>query len=130
MHVVSPSAPPTQLIALLMPADAGAPCRIVSVRNRAAAISEAIGGGLIDDVLIGGTTGGMYVLYAGDEDSDEQIVRPDNPRAAVQAARLGHHGREVQRRLRGTVLATGLHATGTGDTDSADPAEQTSLEVA
>ena len=114
MHVVSPGASPAQLTALLMPAQVETPCQIVSVRNRSAAISEAIGGGLIDDVLVGGTAGGMYVIYACD---DEQTTRPANPRATVLAVRLGHYGREVQRRLRGTVLVVGLLADGTGDTD-------------
>ncbi|HEY6798478.1 MAG TPA: hypothetical protein VI248_27690 [Kineosporiaceae bacterium] len=57
-------------------------------------------------MVSGAVTSGMFVIYAPDSASS------DNPRAAVLAARLGYHGRDIQRRLRGDILVAGLEPGG------------------
>ena len=109
---------------LLVPAGMDRPVNLCQVADSAAAISDAIGGHLLDDtftvalpgavplgkVVSGGVLVGFYLA----EDRAELV---DNPRFAVLAARLGLHERGFQRGLRGDVLVLGCAADGLRDAD-------------
>jgi hypothetical protein len=100
--------------ALLIPADLQRRCAVLELVLTAAALSDAIGGGLLDDALTDTIDGAGYCLYA-DADRIAQGL-PDNPRAVLLAARLGwiHLADRVQ--LLGDILITGADDTG-NDTD-------------
>jgi hypothetical protein len=75
------------------------------LRLTASELSDAIGGGLLEDALTAGTGGFGYTFYV-----DEFRVAkglPGNSRAAVLAARLGHVTRAWLADLRGDVLVLG-----------------------
>lgn len=96
--------------ALRVPADPVEPLAVVRVKPSATALSEAIGGGLLDDSVQGWTAGDGYTFYL-----DENRVRkglPDNARAATLAARLGHTDRIWLSEVRGDVLITGCTLRG------------------
>ncbi|HET9657759.1 MAG TPA: hypothetical protein VFP72_20575 [Kineosporiaceae bacterium] len=68
-------------------------------------MSDAIGGGLLEDALTGERDGFGYAFYV-----DEHRVAkglPRNDRAAVLSARLGHVTRAWLADLRGDVLVLG-----------------------
>jgi hypothetical protein len=68
-------------------------------------ISAAIGGGLVEDALTGQVGGAGYTFYA--DQNRVMKALPDNDRAAVLAARLGHTQRGLMAGLRGDVLVLG-----------------------
>jgi hypothetical protein len=95
----------TSALGLRIPADIGAPVKLVALTLTAVELSEAIGGGLLEEALDGEYDGGGYTFYL-----DEHRVAkgmPRNERAAVLAARLGHVGRELLSDLRGDALVMG-----------------------
>jgi hypothetical protein len=94
------------VLALRVPADPRRPVEVVAVTVSAVALSEQIGGGLLDDSCHGETNGQAYTMYL-DEDRVTKGL-PDNPRAAVLAARLGQLDRDWQAGLRGDVLLVGM----------------------
>lgn len=98
------------LRALLVPADTARECALVEVAATAAAISDTIGGGLLDDQPCEVTGGAAYSVYA-DLDRD-MLGLPANPRALRLAQLLGwpRHGREQP--PRGDVLVLGLDHQG------------------
>jgi hypothetical protein len=100
------------LRALLVPADLARPAAVVLVADTARAFSWALGDVLFDSVNAV-HAGHRFAIYLPDDPTN----RPDNPRAAVLAARLGLHDRDVQARLRGDVLLTGLHPDHDDDHD-------------
>jgi hypothetical protein len=107
---------PVVLRALLIPADPARPVGTISVADTAVAFSHALGDVLLDTITAE-DAGHRYAIYLPDDPSGQ----PDNPRAAVLAARLGLHGRDVQGRLRGDVLVTGLHPDRDDDQDVPPP---------
>jgi hypothetical protein len=96
----------TSSLGLRIPADIGAPVRLVALSLTAVELSEAIGGGLLEEALDGEYNGDGYTFYL-----DEHRVAkgmPGNERAAVLATRLGHVNRELMADLRGDALVMGL----------------------
>ncbi|HET9654826.1 MAG TPA: hypothetical protein VFP72_05700 [Kineosporiaceae bacterium] len=106
------------LAVLLVPASVSVPVQVVHVPDSAAAIAAAIGADLLADEPItcplpdsSGEQAGIYLAA-------DAPLRPDNPRAAVLAARLGlDTDRTVMARLRGDILITGLNADSCADHD-------------
>ena len=93
------------VLGLRIPADAGCSVSLTTLRLTASALSDAIGGGLLEDALVGDVGGWGYTIYL-----DEHRVAkglPRNGRAAVLAARLGHVNRAWLADLRGDVLVLG-----------------------
>jgi len=93
------------VVGLLIPADRGEPVALVALGLRASQLSDAIGGGLLEDALYADCEGAGYTFYL-----DEQRVAkglPHNDRAAVLSARLGHVDRSWLAGLRGEVLVLG-----------------------
>ncbi len=93
------------VLGLRIPADAGGPLALAVLRLTASELSDAIGGGLLEDALIGDVDGAGYTFYL-----DEHRVAkglPRNERAGVLAARLGHVNRAWLADLRGDVLVLG-----------------------
>ncbi len=109
---------PVSVRALLIPADLARPCRLLDLTLTAAAFSDAIGGGLLDEALTdtGTTTPPRtgYTLYADADRHTKQL--PDNPRATLLAARLGWIDLADHLHLLGDLLLTGTDPTG-NDTD-------------
>jgi hypothetical protein len=105
---------PVSVRALLIPADLQRRCAVRELALTAAALSDAIGGGLLDEAL-SDTVGGLdYCLYA---DADRHAKRlPDNPRAVLLAARLGWIQLADRIHLHGDLLLTGTDPAG-NDTD-------------
>lgn len=103
--------------ALRVPADPGEPVTVVVVEVSAVALSEAIGGGLLDDSVQGTTAGDGYTIYL----DDERVMKglPGNPRAAALAVRLGHVDPTWLSDVRGDVLVTGC--TSWGDDSDVPP---------
>lgn len=100
--------------ALLIPADPQRPITLIDVEDSATAFSDAIDGGLLDDTITGRLGrrlgGSRYVMYLDERTRDVSGAGalPDNRRATVLAARLGHIDRDLLRRLRGDVPASVL----------------------
>jgi hypothetical protein len=93
------------VLGLRIPADAGRPVALTVLRLTASALSDAIGGGLLEDALTAEQEGGGYTFYV-DELRVAKGLR-GNDRAAVLAARLGHVTRAWLADLRGDVLVLG-----------------------
>jgi hypothetical protein len=102
------------VLALRVPAADRAPVELVRVAASAAAFSDAIGGGFLEEALDGTVDGGSYVVVL-DEHRVAKGLR-GNQRAAVLAARLGHVNRAWLADLRGDALVVGSGPGGT-DTD-------------
>jgi hypothetical protein len=111
MSSTSPDTRRRCLTALLVPVDGAGPCRLVQVPDRSAAISDAIGGGAIDEIVTGTVGGRLFTVYAPESGG------PRNTRAGTICARAGYEGRDVQRRLAGHILIVGQDPTGTRDVD-------------
>jgi hypothetical protein len=94
------------VLALRIPADDRQPVTVVSVALTAVALSEQIGGGLLDDTFHGVVDGESYCILLDEERLTKDL--PDNQRAATLAARLGHLERGWLAELRGDVLVTGI----------------------
>jgi hypothetical protein len=115
-----PTAGRPSLWALVIPANPDDACHVAQVTQSAAAISDAIGGGLIDDELCAvqareHQTGSEpadepHAIY---QDADrDRLGLPDNPRAHALATRLNWPHMANSTSLRGTVLVTGIDHTG------------------
>lgn len=105
------------LTGLLIPADPQCPCTVLVLRNSSPALSEAIGGGLIEDAYYGRICGQGYCLYLDDEREAKRL--PENARAVLLAARLSWVDQIDRLRLRGDALLTGTARNG----DDADVPE-------
>jgi hypothetical protein len=90
---------------LLVPADTSRPCLVENLALTAVALSDAIGGGLLEEGVHGQINGVTFCVYV-DEDRVAKKLRP-NERAAVLSARLGETGRSWLADLRGDVLILG-----------------------
>ena len=97
-----------RVTALLVPADDARPVRLVRVQDRAQVISEAIGGGLLEELAALLPGGEIVSLYLNENRC--AVGLPNNLRAARLAAslRLSHGVPSSQ--LRGDLLVTGLDA--------------------
>jgi hypothetical protein len=93
------------VLGLRIPADAEGAVSLVVLRLTASELSDAIGGGLLEDALVGDVGGWGYTIYL-DEHRVAKGLAP-NGRAAVLAARLGHVNRAWLADLRGDVLVLG-----------------------
>lgn len=116
---------PREITALLIPADPGEPCTVLALPLTSVALSDAIGGGLLDDAYYGSVTSntdgsaepvatqdagsGGYCLYLDEDRVPRQL--PLNDRAAALGIRLGWPPRHDVV-LRGDVLVTGATPTG------------------
>lgn len=96
--------PRSQLRALLVSAGS-APARIVEVAETAVAISDALGGHLLDDTTVGKLPDGRQLTFFRAENSE---ALPANPAAAALAARAAVTDQRTLARLRGPVLVLGL----------------------
>lgn len=93
------------VLGLRVPADNEQRVEVLELKLTAAAFSDAIGGGLLEESLHGEADRKTYIVYL-----DEQRVAkglPGNQRAALLAARLGHVHRDWMAELRGDVLILG-----------------------
>jgi hypothetical protein len=107
---------------LLIPADTTREVEVVNVADRAGAIADLIGVTLLADEPIranltgpGGQVVGLYL-------ANDPFALPDNPRAAVLAARLGLDvDRAVMARIRGDVMVCGISARSEQDLDVPGP---------
>jgi hypothetical protein len=89
----------------LVPADVARPVVLGALRLSASVLSEAIGGGLLEEALTAKDGRAGYTFYL-----DEQRVVKDlplNDRAAVLSARLGQVDRRWLAGLRGDALVMG-----------------------
>jgi hypothetical protein len=118
---------------LLVPADPAAPVEVISVANSARAISDAIGGHLLDDTTIGQLPdGSWFTFYLADASGlalpadgnvpalpadASGLALPDNLRAAALAARLGLVDRGLQAQIAGPVLLAGIEPRSGADID-------------
>jgi len=102
---------------LLVPADESRPVHVIVLRDTAAAFSQVLDGSLLDNTVTGLHAGRRFSFYL----QDRIAQRPDNPRVAALAARLGLHDRDVQAHLRGDVLVTGLRSGSDDDCDVPAP---------
>jgi hypothetical protein len=98
--------------ALHIPADPSQDCSLLLLEPSAAALSDALGGGLLDDAYYGAIGPDRYCLYL-DEMRQAKHLEP-NQRAAVLAARLGWENLRI--RLHGDALLVGTDS-GCRDTD-------------
>jgi hypothetical protein len=100
--------------ALLIPVDPGTRCAVLELALTAAALSDAIGGGLLDEALVESLDGVSYCVYADLDRVTRQL--PPNARVAVLAARLGWIDLVDRAHLRGDLLIVGADDQG-NDTD-------------
>lgn len=100
--------------ALLVPADEHRHCTVVVVPETAAALSDAIGGGLLDEVYQGRTLDHWCCVYGDEERAAKRL--PANDRARSLLAQLGWGGRIDARGLRGDLLFVGADSP-SADTD-------------
>lgn len=96
----------SDVLALRIPADESMPCELVRVRSSAAAFSDAIGGGLLDEVAFDRGGCPPYSAYL-DEDRDRKRL-PVNARAEALSVWLGWPERCEPVRWEGDVLIAGM----------------------
>lgn len=104
--------------ALIIPTNLARPSQITDLALSAATLSDAIGGGLLEDTLIDTFDGTRYCVYA---DADRLVRRhPQNHRAVLLASRLGWLDLVDRFHLLGDILILGADDTG-NDTDIRHP---------
>lgn len=77
---------PRYVLGLLLPADASRPAGVITVPASAVGLSDAIGGGLLDEIWQGVLSGRAYRVYADEERVTKRL--PQNARAVALAATL------------------------------------------
>lgn len=98
------------LCGLLVPADPGLSIALRTIEDSAVAISDLLGGVLLDDPLTWNLTDGISAaVYLGEDRAD----LPDNDRLSALATRLGIVDRVFHAAARGDALVLG--ATRHGD---------------
>jgi hypothetical protein len=96
---------PVTVHGLLVPWDLQRACQVRELALTAVALSDAIGGGLLEEGLYGEIDAAAYSVYL-DEDRVAKGL-PPNERAAVLSARLGKVERPWLADLRGDALFLG-----------------------
>ncbi|HET9658451.1 MAG TPA: hypothetical protein VFP72_24070 [Kineosporiaceae bacterium] len=93
------------VLGLRIPVDAGLPLSLMVLRLSLPELSDAIGGGLLEDALTGERDGSGYVFHV----DAHRVAKglPGNERAAILSARLGHVTRAWLADLRGDVPVLG-----------------------
>jgi hypothetical protein len=93
----------TPVLALRVPADLSEPVSLVAVELAEGALSEEIGGGPLDNSILGEVGGVGFTIYV------QRVAKglPGNERAAVLSARLGEVDRAWLAELRGVALVLG-----------------------
>jgi hypothetical protein len=79
--------PPGWLIGLLVPAEPDRACALLMLRDAASSLSEALGGGLLDERAVDGTPAHRCWLYL--DESRRSRLLPPNRRLERLAAALG-----------------------------------------
>jgi hypothetical protein len=99
------AAGPKSVLGLRIPADEKSPLSLAVLRLTASGLSAAVGGGLLEDALVGEAGGAGCRFYV----DENRVARglPRNDRAGVLAAHLGHVTRAWLANLRGDVLVLG-----------------------
>jgi hypothetical protein len=97
------------LTGLLVPADTGRPLALRAVADSAAAISDLLGGVLLDDAVTWNLGGGVCVSVYWAEDRADL---PVNERLSVLATRLGIVDRTFHAAARGDALLLGATRQG------------------
>ncbi|MBI1759111.1 MAG: hypothetical protein HYR62_07790 [Actinobacteria bacterium] len=90
---------------LLVPADELRCCAVLVVPDAAAPFSDAIGGGLLEEIHHDMAAGRRYCVY-GDEEREAKSL-PANTRAVVLVAQLGWVDHTARLGLRGDLLFVG-----------------------
>jgi hypothetical protein len=103
----SPAGP---LLGLLLVPGPSPVAALIPIADSARAISDTLGGHLVDDTLVAALDDGTAVTFYRTDLTGATVVPalPDNPAAAVLAARLGLTDWQDQTRLRGPILVLGL----------------------
>lgn len=92
-------------LGLRIPVDVSRPMVLTVLRLSASELSDAIGGGFLEDALTAEVDGAGYTFYVDEHRVAKGLQR--NERAAVLSARLGHVTRAWFADLRGDVLVLG-----------------------
>jgi hypothetical protein len=101
-----PSQRSRSVLALRVPADESMQGEILDVIASAAALSDAIGGGLLEDAVYGRVDGQDYCVYL---DEEREVKRlPGNRRAERLARLLGWSADDPAPTLLGDILITGV----------------------
>jgi hypothetical protein len=100
--------------ALLVPADPDRPCLVLALPPTATALSDAIGGGLLDDAVYATVNNLGYCVYL--DERRHPLGLPGNRRAALLATHLEWLALAWQVGLRGDALVAGVDRDG-NDTD-------------
>lgn len=95
---------------LLIPADPVRPCAVQRLPLSTAALSDAIGGGVLETVVTSAFEDCAFHVYADRHREARQL--PDNQRAILLSARLGCIQLVDRIQLRGDVLLTGSDTAG------------------
>lgn len=93
------------VLALRIPTDESSPVALALLRLSASELSDAIGGGLLEDALTDEVDEGGYTFYVDAHRAAKGL--PLNDRAGVLAVRLGHVCRAWLADLCGDVLVLG-----------------------
>jgi hypothetical protein len=107
---------------LLVPADLALPLTLCAVQDSATAISDLLGGVLLDDPLTWSLSGGVFAtVYR----AENRANLPVNQRLSVLATRLGIVARAFHAVARGNALLLGVLGAAPGDIDLDVPATVT-----
>jgi hypothetical protein len=98
------------LHALVIPADPARPCLVQRLPLSTTALSDAIGGGVLETVVISAFEDSTFQVYADRHRKAKKL--PDNQRAILLSARLGCIQLVDRIRLRGDILLTGVDDSG------------------
>ena len=90
---------------LLVPADVRLACRIVGLKDSAVAFSDALGGGLLEEIHHGAADGRAYCVYGDGDRVDKGLAT--NERFGMLAARLGWIDQAPRLALLGDLLIVG-----------------------
>lgn len=96
---------PIQARGLLVPANSAAPCTLRDLTLTAVALSDAIGGGLLEEALHGEIGGARFCVYLDEDRASKRL--PPNAKAAALCARLGQTDSAWMNGLLGDVLLLG-----------------------
>lgn len=98
------------VLGLLLPADPSRALTLLPVADTSPAFSDAIGGGLLEEIRSGIHHGRAYCLYGDEERVSRRL--PANPRAGTLAKLLGWRQQVPALALLGDLLMVGIDAEG------------------